>query len=97
MADSFDKYDKNKVPVAVEIHDQKVWVTLADGRSIGTPLAWYPWLEDAAPEAQEKFTLRTFSVDWDDLDEGIDIEWLLVGPFPDENYAQPPALRVANS
>jgi hypothetical protein len=29
-------------PVALEIRDQMLRVTLADGRIIATPLAWYP-------------------------------------------------------
>lgn len=66
-------------PVKVEITDGLVSVTLADGRIISNPLDWHPWLRDASPEAQAHYELRAFSVDWPDLDEGLDIEGMLRG------------------
>ncbi len=69
-------------PVAVEIKDGLVSVTLADGRVIGNPLDWHPWLRDATPAQQARYDLRAFSVDWPDLDEGLDIEGMLRGIRP---------------
>jgi hypothetical protein len=69
-------------PVSVAIGDQLVTVTLADGRKIGNPLDWHPWLRDANPEAQALFELQAFSVYWPDLDEGLDIEGMLRGIRP---------------
>lgn len=69
-------------PVAVEIRDDQVIVTLADGRTIGNPLEWHPWLANATPEQRANVTLRHYSVDWDDLDEGLDIQGMLMGVHP---------------
>lgn len=69
-------------PVAVSIHDGKVWVTLADGRDISNPLAWHPWLEHATPEQRTQVELDAFSVYWPALDEGLDIEGMLRGIRP---------------
>jgi len=35
-------------PVAVSFTADELVVTLADGRKIATPIAWYPWLRDAS-------------------------------------------------
>ena len=44
MSDLFT-YDRAKDrPVGVEITDGLILVTLADGRVIGNPLDWHPWL-----------------------------------------------------
>jgi hypothetical protein len=69
-------------PVAVSFLGDMVWVTLADGRVIGNPLAWHPWLVQATPEQRTNFELRAFSVDWPDLDEGLDIEGMMRGIRP---------------
>lgn len=69
-------------PVAVAIDHEMVWVTLADGRVIGNPLSWHPWLAEATPAQRANYELRAFSVDWPDLDEGLDIEGMLRGIRP---------------
>ncbi|MBN1565959.1 MAG: DUF2442 domain-containing protein [Anaerolineae bacterium] len=80
-------------PVEVIIRDEKVWVTLADGRVIANPLHWHPWLANATPEQQANVELNVFSVDWPDLDEGLDIEGMLRGIRPrfstESEIAQP--------
>ncbi|MCC6613287.1 MAG: DUF2442 domain-containing protein [Anaerolineae bacterium] len=76
-------YDPTKDrPVAVSIHDDAVWVTLADGRVIGNPLEWHPWLAQATPEQQARYEMSAYSVDWDELDEGLDIQGMLMGIRP---------------
>jgi hypothetical protein len=64
-------------PVGVAFDTDKVRVTLADGRKLTTPLKSHPWLESAMPAQREKFELNPFDVWWPDLDDGLDIEWLL--------------------
>lgn len=59
-----------------------VWVTLADGRVIGNPLAWHPWLAAATSEQRANVELNPFDVWWTDLDEGLDIEGMLRGIRP---------------
>ncbi len=36
--------------VRVEFTDDTIYLHLADGRIIGNPLAWHPWLETAKEE-----------------------------------------------
>ncbi len=63
-------------PVAVEFSDDMVWVTLADGRKLGTPLTRHPWLKSATEEQRSNIELNPFDVWWPDLEDGLDIEWL---------------------
>ena len=63
--------------VEVEFRDDKLWITLADGRIIGMPLSRYPWLQTATPEARAEFRIGTHSILWESLEDGIDIEGLL--------------------
>lgn len=87
MKDVF-KFDPAKdIPVAVTIRDGKVWVTLADGRDISNPLEWHPWLANATPEQQATVELNAFSVDWPDLDEGLDIQGMLMGIRPSTSHS----------
>ena len=81
MAD-FEHNPKTDRPAAVHIGSGMVWVTLADGRVIGNPLSWHPWLDHATPEQQANYELSAFSIDWPDLDEGLDIEGMLRGIKP---------------
>jgi len=69
-------------PIAVLIHDGLVSVTLADGRVISNPLNWHPWLEQATTQQQSHVEYHAFSVDWPDLDEGLDIQGMLQGIRP---------------
>lgn len=82
MDESFDFNSATDRPVAVSFHDGKVWVTLADGRVIGNPLDWQPWLAEATHEQRAAYELRAYSVDWPELDEGLDIEGMLRGIRP---------------
>lgn len=66
-------------PTAVDIRDDMIWVTLQDQRVIGAPLVWFPWLAVATAEQRANVERSAFSIFWPDLDDGIDIEALLVG------------------
>lgn len=82
MSDPFKFNYESDRPVSASIHGDKVWVTLADGRVIANPLDWHPWLAQATPEQQAHVELHAFSVDWPDLDEGLDIQGMLMGIRP---------------
>jgi len=82
MAADFEYNHDTDRPIAVDFHDDKVWVTLADGRTIGNPLAWHPWLAAATPQQRANVILRAFSVDWPDLDEGLDVQGMMLGIRP---------------
>jgi hypothetical protein len=66
-------------PVSVAFTDDELVVTLADGRRIATPLAWYPRLRDAGLTARGQFELMPMGIHWPDLDEDLGIAGMLRG------------------
>lgn len=67
-------------PVAVNFRGGNVDIKLANGRTLSTPLARHPWLAKATPSQLKNYELGYSSVWWPDLDDGLDIEWLLMQP-----------------
>jgi hypothetical protein len=67
---------------ALEFREDSVYLHLADGRVIGNPLAWHPWLLDATPEQRANVEMYELSVYWPDLDEGLDVEEMMKGMPP---------------
>lgn len=72
----------NRRPVAVNFTDEDVIVTLSDGTKVSNPLSWHWWLEQATPEERANVEYYSDSVDWPDLDEGLDVEGMLRGIKP---------------
>ena len=75
----------NRTPnqvVSIEYHNDKVFLRLADGREIGNPLKWHPWLEKATQAQREHVELYELSVYWPDLDDGLDVEEMMKGMPP---------------
>jgi hypothetical protein len=66
-------------PVSVAFTTDELMVTLADGRKIATPLAWYPRLLNANSAAREHFELMPMGVHWPELDEDLGIAGMLRG------------------
>lgn len=66
-------------PLAVRFGDDDFWVDLADGRTLGIPLAWFPRLLHGTPEQREKVELSRAGLHWEELDEDISIAGLLAG------------------
>ncbi len=66
---------------AVRFDDVTLWVDLADGRTIGVPLAWFPRLLHATPEQRStcRIGVTGSGLHWEDLDEDISVEGLLAG------------------
>lgn len=89
IAEHLADYEKYR-PVAVNFRDEMVYVTLGDGRVIGNPLDWYPWLAQAKPEQLINVQMTYYSVYWPDLDEALDIEGMLQGIQPYPQAAQTP-------
>ena len=56
-------------------------VDLADGRTISTPLVWYPRLVHATQQELDNWELHAAGqhIHWPDLDEDLSIEGLLAG------------------
>ena len=69
----------NISPQSVTIDQDRLWVELSDGRTLGVPLAWFPRLLNASPEQLEDFELTPKGIHWDALDEDISIKGLLLG------------------
>ena len=67
--------------VGVTIDEDSLHVTLADGRVLSVPLAWYPKLLEASVEQRAKWELcgAGFGIHWPDLDEDLSSEGLLRG------------------
>ncbi|WP_336622280.1 BrnA antitoxin family protein [Rhizobium sp. S152] len=71
--------DDEQRPVAARCDDEFLYVALADGRQIRTPLWWYPFLAKASSEARADVELEFSGVWWPGLDEGVSIKGLLLG------------------
>ncbi len=69
----------------VHCTDDELVVSLADGRSISAPLAWYPRLLHATPAEREDWKIAGagFGIHWPSLDEDLSVAGLLRGaPAP---------------
>ena len=66
-------------PVSVAFTADELVVTLADGRRIATPLAWYPRLRDASAAVRGRFELMPMGIHWPELDEDLGIAGMLRG------------------
>ncbi len=72
--------------VSVEVDDLFVYLRLADGRVIGNPLIWHPWLQAATPEQRANVEMYELSAYWPDLDDGLDVEEMMKGAPPHIAY-----------
>lgn len=66
---------------SVAFDDSMMWVSLADGRQLGIPLAFFPRLLHAAPEQRAAYVISGggAGLHWDALDEDISVSGLLAG------------------
>ena len=74
-------HDTRNEPQGVKFTDEHVIIDLADGRAIGMPLYFFPWLRDASDDERNDCQLYPFSVYWHNLDEGIDIIAMISGMY----------------
>lgn len=75
------------MPTKVAFDEDNMWVSLADGRTIGVPLAWYPRLLNGSTEARLDFFLSPSGIHWEALDEDISVQGMLAGQM--EGSAEP--------
>jgi hypothetical protein len=66
-------------PTAVRFDEHTMWVDLADGRTLGVPLAWFPRLLRATPAERDRVELSRVGLHCEELDEDISIAGLLAG------------------
>ena len=66
---------------SVRVTKDTLTVDLSDGRTIAVPLAWYPRLMHATPGERKNYRLigKGQGIHWEDIDEDISIEGLLIG------------------
>lgn len=65
----------------VSVTEDELVVTLSDGRTISVPLAWYPrlWHGTTAERTNWRLIGKGEGIHWEDLDEDISVEGLLLG------------------
>ena len=75
---------------AVRIDEDTLTVDLADGRTVSTPLAWYPRLLHASTDQRNNFVISGagFGIHWPDVDEDLSVHGMLAG-------VAAPGVRVA--
>jgi hypothetical protein len=58
-----------------------MWVDFLDGRKLGVPLAYFPRLLNAKPAQRKQYEISGggSGLHWDELDEDISVENLLLG------------------
>ena len=69
----------------VRCDEHSLIVDLMDGRTISVPLAWYPRLLHASPEARGNWQTCAggYGIHWPEIDEDLSTEGLLRGaPAP---------------
>lgn len=65
----------------VRVTEDSLRVELSDGRSVWTPLAWYPRLVHGtvAERANWELVGKGAGIRWPDLDEDVSVEGLIAG------------------
>ncbi|RMG74982.1 MAG: methyltransferase domain-containing protein [Chloroflexi bacterium] len=69
--------DQHDRPVGVEFSQDMLWVRLADGRVIGNPLVWFPWLMNT--EQREDYLFTAAGIEWVSLGKRLTVRQLLNG------------------
>lgn len=80
---------KAVLATSVQIDDVELTVDLSDGRTISAPLAWYPRLVHATQDERNRwrFIGKGQGIHWEDLDEDISVENLILGRPSSESQA----------
>lgn len=74
-----EKLERGAVAVAVSLTENDLVVELADGRTISTPLLYYPRLFHGTVAERENWQIEGEGIHWPALDEDIRTADLLVG------------------
>lgn len=66
---------------AVSFDPNTMWVDFVDGRKLGVPLAYFPRLLSATPAQRDHYEISGggSGLHWDEIDEDINVENLLLG------------------
>jgi hypothetical protein len=65
----------------VTFDNDVMWLELADGRKLGVPLAYFPRLLHATPAQRKTYQISGggTGLHWDEIDEDISVEYLMLG------------------
>ena len=65
----------------VRFADDQLVVDLRDGRTIATPIVWYPRLRDATAVQRANWRLNGsgYGIHWPEIDEDLSVEGMLDG------------------
>jgi hypothetical protein len=65
--------------VDVRVSNDALYATLADGREISAPLAWFPRLRDATDAQRRHWRLigGGVGIHWPDIDEDVSVSGLI--------------------
>ncbi len=74
--------NSNDQVIAVDFEADKVYLRLADGRVVGNPIDWHPWLANATSDQRTNVERYELSVYWPDLDDGLDVAEMMKGMPP---------------
>jgi hypothetical protein len=77
--DSSPDYLDNNRPVEARCDEHNMYVLLAGGRQVSTPLWWYPRLLKATPAQRNSVELMVDGVHWPEVDEDLSINGMLNG------------------
>ena len=71
----------------VSITDDTLTVDLEDGRTISVPIGWYPRLAHGTPKERAYWEISGagYGIHWEDLDEDLGVEGLLLGKKSNES------------
>jgi hypothetical protein len=69
------------VAIGVSFDSDNMWVQLADGRTFGVPLAYFPRLLHATTRQRRNYIISGggTGLHWDDIDEDICVKSLVMG------------------
>jgi hypothetical protein len=71
----------------VRVTEAELIVEFEDGRTLSSPIAWYPRLQHGNDKERQKFEIGAFGIHWPDLDEDISYRGLLLGRRSGESAA----------
>jgi hypothetical protein len=69
----------DSMPVAARCDNDRLYVTLADGRTLTAPLWWYPRLASASQAARDAIEFMPMGLHWPEIDEDISVASILRG------------------
>ncbi len=79
MTSSVSSPISHPTAVAAEVTDDRLRVTLADGRELLVPVEWFKWLADATPKQRQDLEIIEdgAAIWWESLEDSLSVPGLL--------------------